>query len=314
MSSRNCPQEVTCKESLRHSGLERALHRPSLRKTGAHGSALLDYSAVSKRVERREMTMTAKSSFVAELIAEFLGTFVLIVFGTGVVAMVVLFPAKNPGELIHGGYTNITLGWGLGVTMGIYVAGKISGAHLNPAVTLALAVFRGFPWRKVLPYSIAQTGGAFAAAALVYWNYLPAFRQMDPQLERTAGVFTTFPAFPAVLQAGFLDQVIGTALLLLLVLAITDEFNAPPGANLAPLMIGLVVVAIGMSFGGMHGYPINPARDLGPRLFITLAGFHNNGLTDGAKVWWVPVVAPLVGGLVGAALYDFGIRRFLRNS
>jgi len=258
--------------------------------------------------------MTAKPSLAAELIAEFLGTFVLIVFGTGVVAMVVLFPAKNPGELIHGGYTNITLGWGLGVTMGIYVAGKISGAHLNPAVTLALAVFRGFPWRKVLPYSIAQTGGAFGAAALVYWNYLPAFRQMDPQLERTAGVFTTFPAFPAVLQAGFLDQVIGTALLLLLVLAITDEFNAPPGANLAPLMIGLVVVAIGMSFGGMHGYPINPARDLGPRLFITLAGFRNNGLTDGTKVWWVPVVAPLVGGLAGAALYDLGIRRFLRNS
>jgi glycerol uptake facilitator protein len=257
--------------------------------------------------------MTAKS-FVAELIAEFIGTFVLIAFGTGVVAMVVLFPAKNPGELIHGGYTNITLGWGLGVTMGIYVAGKISGAHLNPAVTLALAVFRGFPWRKVLPYFVAQTGGAFGAAALVYWNYLPAFRQMDPQLERTSGVFTTFPAFPAVLQAGFLDQVIGTALLLLLVLAITDEFNAPPGANLAPLMIGLVVVAIGMSFGGMHGYPINPARDLGPRLFITLAGFRNNGLTDGAKIWWVPVVAPLVGGLVGAALYDFGIRRFLRNS
>jgi glycerol uptake facilitator protein len=258
--------------------------------------------------------MTAKYSFIAELIAEFLGTFVLIAFGTGVVAMVVLFPAKNPGELIHGGYTNITLGWGLAVTMGIYVAGKISGAHLNPAVTLALAVFRGFPWKKVLPYSIAQTAGAFVAAALVYWNYLPAFRQMDPQLERTAGVFTTFPAFPAVMQAGFLDQVIGTALLLLLILAITDEFNAPPGANLAPLMIGLVVVAIGMSFGGMHGYPINPARDLGPRLFITLAGFRNNGLTDGAKIWWVPVVAPLVGGLVGAALYDFGIRRFLRNS
>jgi glycerol uptake facilitator protein len=260
------------------------------------------------------MPMTAKPSLVAELIAEFLGTFVLIAFGTGVVAMVVLFPAKNPGELIHGGYTNITLGWGLAVTMGIYVAGKISGAHLNPAVTLALAVFRGFPWRKVLPYSIAQTGGAFVAAALVYWNYLPAFRQIDPQLERTAGVFTTFPAFPAVVQAGFLDQVIGTALLLLLILAITDELNAPPGANLAPPMIGLVVVAIGMSFGGLHGYPINPARDLGPRLFITLAGFRNNGLTDGAKIWWVPMVAPLVGGLVGAALYDFGIRRFLRNS
>src|SRR5271167_1302301 len=168
--------------------------------------------------------MNGKPTLSAELFAEFLGTLILILFGTGVVAMVVLFPSKNPGETIHGGYTNITIGWGLGVTMGIYVAGSISGAHLNPAVTLTLAVFRGFPWRKVLPYSLAQTAGAFLAAALVYRNYLPAFHQVDPQLEKTAGVFTTFPAFPSWPQAGFLDQVIGTALLLLLVLAITDEF------------------------------------------------------------------------------------------
>jgi glycerol uptake facilitator protein len=256
--------------------------------------------------------MNSRFSLVAEVTAEFLGTFVLILLGTGVVAMVALFPSQTPGEIIHGGYTNITLGWGLAVTMGIYVAGKISGAHLNPAVTLALAVFRGFPWRKVLPYSIAQVAGAFFAAALVYQNYLPAFHRLDPQLESTAGVFTTFPAFPALLQAGFLDQVIGTGLLLLLVFAITDEFNSPPGANMAPLMVGLVVVAIGMSFGGMHGYAINPARDFGPRLFTAVAGFRNNGLTDGIRVWWVPVVAPLLGGLAGAALYDFGIRRFLR--
>src|SRR5882724_5386359 len=257
--------------------------------------------------------MNAKFPLVAELIAEFLGTFVLILLGTGVVAMVVLFPSHTPGEIIHGGYTNITLGWGLAVTMGIYVAGKISGAHLNPAVTLSVAIFRDFPWRKVLPYSIAQVAGAFAAAAVVYKNYLPAFQQVDPHLEKTAGIFTTFPAFPALPQAGFLDQMIGTALLLLLIFAITDEFNTPPGANMAPLMIGLVVVAIGMSFGGMHGYAINPARDFGPRLLTVVAGFRNNGLTDGGYVFWVPVAAPLIGGVMGAALYDFGIRRFLRQ-
>src|SRR6202166_2423146 len=134
--------------------------------------------------------MNPKFPLLAELTAEFLGTLVLILLGTGVVAMVVLFPTQTPGELIHGGFTNITLGWGLGVTMGIYVAGKISGAHLNPAVTLALAIFRGFPWKKVLPYSIAQVAGAFVAAALVYRNYLPAFQQVDPQLPNTAGVFT----------------------------------------------------------------------------------------------------------------------------
>ena len=258
--------------------------------------------------------MTAKPTLLAELTAEFLGTFVLILFGIGVVAMVVLFPSSHAGETVHGGYTNITLGWGLAVTMGIYVAGKISGAHLNPAITLALAVFRKFPWIKVLPYWFAQTTAALAAAALVYWNYRPAFHQFDPQLERSAGVFTTFPTFPELLQAGFLDQVIGTGLLVLLVFAITDEWNLPPGANLAPLMIGLVVVAIGMSFGGMHGYAINPARDFGPRLFTVVAGFRNNGLTDGTRVWWIPVVAPLLGGLAGAAIYDLGIRRFLRPS
>src|ERR1700690_331856 len=258
--------------------------------------------------------MKRKPTLTAQLIAEFLGTFGLNLFGRGVVAMVVLFPTNNPGETIHGGFTNITFGWGLAVTMGIYIAGKISGAHLNPAITLALAVFRDFPWRKVVPYSIAQPAGALAAPALVYWNYLPAFRQVDPQLVHTAGIFTTFPAFPALIQAGFLDQLIGTALLVLLVFAVTDEFNMPPGANFAPLMIGLIVVAIGMSFGGMHGYAINPARDFGPRLFTVLAGFHNNGITDGDRVWWVPVLAPLVGGVVGAGVYDFGIRRFLRRS
>src|SRR5438045_2264489 len=147
--------------------------------------------------------MNPKPTLMAELIAEFLGTLVLILFGTGVVAMVVLFPTSNPGETIHGGFTNITLGWGLGVTMGIYVAGKVSGAHLNPAVTLAFAVFRGFPWRKVLPYSVAQTAGAFFAAAIVFWNYLPAFRQVDQQLNHMYGVFNTFSSFPCVRLGGF---------------------------------------------------------------------------------------------------------------
>jgi glycerol uptake facilitator protein len=258
--------------------------------------------------------MTAKTGLAAELLAEFLGTFILILFGTGVVAMVVLFPSTNPGETVHGGFTNITIGWGLAVTMGMYVSARVSGAHLNPAVTLALAVFRGFPWRKVIPYSAAQTAGAFVAAAVAFWNYLPAFHRVDPGLDRTAGIFTTFPAFPEVPQAGFLDQLIGTALLLLLIFAITDERNMPPLANLTPLIIGLVVVAIGMSFGGMHGYAINPARDFGPRLFTVVAGFRNNGIIDGSRVWWIPIVAPLLGGLLGAAIYDFAVRRFLPMS
>jgi glycerol uptake facilitator protein len=249
-------------------------------------------------------------SLLAELLAEFLGTMVLILFGDGVVAMVTLFTHNIPGEVVKGGYTNITLAWGLAVTMGIYIAGKISGAHLNPAVTVALAAFRGFPWRKVLPYSIAQIAGAFVAAALVFWNYHPAFLAIDPNLDHTAGVFTTFPAFPEIVSAGLLDQIIGTALLLLMIFAITDERNQPP-AILQPLLVGLVVVVIGMAYGGMHGYAINPARDFGPRLWTVVAGFKNNGLTDGGHVFWVPIVGPIIGGLIGGLVYDTGIRRFL---
>ncbi len=251
-----------------------------------------------------------RKGLAGELVAEFLGTMVLIMFGNGVVAMTMLFGKGIPGEVVKGGYTNITIAWGLAVTMGIYIAGRISGAHLNPAVTLALAVFRGFSWVRVLPYFVAQTAGAFAGSALVFWNYRPAFLKVDPTLEQTAGIFTTFPAFPQELSAGFLDQVIGTALLLLMIFAIVDERNQPP-AMLQPLLIGLVVVVIGMSFGGMHGYAINPARDFGPRLFTVIAGFKNNGLTDGSLVFWVPIVAPLLGGVIGAAAWDFGIRRFL---
>jgi glycerol uptake facilitator protein len=248
---------------------------------------------------------------LGELAAEFFGTLILILFGNGVVAMVVLFGHGIPGEIVNGGFTNINFAFGIGVTMGCYVAGKISGAHLNPAVTLAVAAFRGFPWRKVIPYSFAQIAGAFCAAALVYWNYRPQFLVVDPHLDHTAGVFTTFPAFPQVPSAGLLDQTIGTAILLFLIFAIIDDRNQPPQANLTPILIGAIVVGIGMSFGGMHGYAINPARDFGPRLFTVVAGFRNNGLSDGGYVFWVPIVGPLIGGLIGGAAYDFGVRRFL---
>lgn len=249
-------------------------------------------------------------SLLSELTAEFIGTLVLMLFGLGVVSMVGLFGSGVPGEIVNGGYTNINFGWGLGVMMGIFVAGRVSGAHLNPAVTIALAAFRGFPWAKVLPYCAVQTSAAFAAAAIVFQNYRPAFEKFDPAFEKSAGMFTTFPAFPAIWTAGLFDQILGTALLVLMVFAITDEMNQPAGP-LTPALVGAIVVAVGMCFGGMHGYAINPARDFGPRLFTAIAGFKNNGLTDGSGVFWVPIAGPILGGLLGGAIYDFGIRRNL---
>jgi glycerol uptake facilitator protein len=248
---------------------------------------------------------------LGELIAEAFGTFVIVVFGTGVVAMTVLFGRNQPGEIVNGGYTNITIAWGLAVTMAVYLTARVSGAHLNPAVTVALAMFRGFPWGKVVPYSLAQIVGAFIAAAVVFFEYRPAFAKFDPALERTAGIFTTFPAFPDLPMTGFFDQLLGTALLLLLIAAFTDENNLAPPAWIGPLLVGLVVVVIGMSFGSLHGYAINPARDFGPRLLTVLAGFRNNGLTDGTNQFLVPIVAPIIGGIVGMGAYDLLIRRWL---
>jgi glycerol uptake facilitator protein len=253
-------------------------------------------------------TPLGKPSLRGPILAEFLGTLVLIVLGDGVVAMTVLFGSGAPGEVVKGGYTNITIGWGLAVLMGIVVAGRVSGAHLNPAVTLTLAVCRGFPWRNVTPYVLAQMAGAFVGAWLVYVNYLPAF-QAYPDPSKLAGIFTTFPAFPNEWWYGLIDQIIGTALLLGLILAITDPANRPVPVGLQPIAVGLVVVAIGISWGGMHGYAINPARDLGPRLFTAAAGFQNTGFDTHA--FWVPVVGPLIGGLVGALIYDRMIRPYL---
>ena len=245
-----------------------------------------------------------------EAAAEFLGTFVLIVFGTAVVAQVVLSGGS------HGSYLSINLGWGLAVTMAVYVAGGVSGAHLNPAVTLALAVHRQFPWRKVLPYCAAQLAGAFAASAVTFVTYREAFDRFDGGVRQvmgpraTAGIFATYPQeFLSNVPGGLVDQVVGTALLLLLIFALVDRRNSAPEAALAPVVIGLAVVLVGMTFGYNAGYAINPARDLGPRLFTAVAGWGGEVFRAGRHWWWVPIVGPCVGAVVGGAAYDLLIAR-----
>jgi MIP family channel proteins len=240
-----------------------------------------------------------------EVLAEFFGTFILIVFGVGVVAQVVL------SRQTAGTYLSINLGWGLAVTMGCYVSAGVTGAHLNPAVTLALAVHRRFPWSKVLPYAIAQVAGAFVASAVVYITYREALTAFDGGVRQvlgpqgTAGIWATYPQpFLSVFPGGFVDQVVGTALLLGVILGITDTRNSPAPAGLAPLIVGLLVVVIGMTFGFNAGYAINPARDFGPRLFTAVAGWGGGVFTAANNWWWVPVVAPLIGGTIGGWTYD----------
>jgi len=246
---------------------------------------------------------------LGELLAEFAGTMILILFGVGVVAQVVA------GKL--GDHDSIAWAWGLGVVLGVYVSAAISGGHINPAVTFALAVFGDFPWRKVGPYALAQTAGAFVAALLVRWNYSEVLAAADPgHTVKTQGVFSTLPgngALPVSDLGALRDQIIGTAILLFMVAALTDARNkAAAAANLAPFMIGLLVVGIGMAWGTDAGYAINPARDFGPRLASFLTGYSTAWLDQNGDVYfWVPIIGPLVGAVIGLGLYKWLIGRFM---
>jgi len=265
-----------------------------------------------------------------ELAAEFLGTFILIMFGTGSVAMAVsaLNQSGRGTEIFQasGDWLLICWGWGLAVTLGVYVAGGVTGAHLNPAVTFANALRRDFPWSKVLPYSAAQLVGAFAGAAVVYLNYhgaIDSYNSVHHIVDRgsadgatTFSIFGTTPApYFHTWFGPFLDEVIGTALLICVLFALTDERNQPPKANIAPFVVGLVVVAIGISFGANSGYAINPARDLGPRLLAGIAGWGSNAVPgdygDISFYMWIPIVGPLLGAALGAVVYDKLIRDVL---
>lgn len=258
------------------------------------------------------------------MLSEFLGTFVLLLLGDGSVAVAVAGLPGSERQSVPFGAANwliINWGWGFAVVFGVYVAGRVSGGHINPAVTLAFAVRRGFPWRKVPAYWLAQLVGAFLAAALVYAVYWPAIDAFNAtnhfasrsQSLSTFAIFATYPApyFHGSAWGPLLDQIVGTAILLALVAALIDARNQGPLSNMAGLLIGFVVVGIGLSFGTNAGYAINPARDLGPRIWTAIEGwgklaFPGTG-TGFSNYWWVPIVGPLIGGVVGIFVYDLAV-------
>lgn len=259
-----------------------------------------------------------------ELLSEAFGTFVLILLGCGSVAIAVAgLPGSGRQSVPFGAadWLIIAWGWGLAVVFGVYVAGGVSGAHINPAVTFAFALRRGFPWRKVPSYWLAQLVGAFVAAALVYavyWPAIDAFNATNHMASRsqsvpTFAIFATFPAqyFNGSFWGPLLDQVVGTAILLALIAALIDRRNQGPQSNMAAFLIGLVVVAIGVSFGTNAGYAINPARDLGPRIWTYITGWGQLAFPGAGtyfdNYWWIPIVGPLIGGAVGIYVYDLFI-------
>lgn len=242
-------------------------------------------------------------------IAETVGTMILVLLGDGVVANVLL--ARSKGQ--NSGWIVITVGWGVAVTIAVYSVGRISGAHINPAVTIALATIGSFPWSSVGGYIAAQTVGAFLGAVLVWLTYLPHWRLTDDPAAKL-GVFSTGPAVRNSV-ANFMTEAIGTAMLLFGVLAIGANAEGWAQAGevdlsqvfsraLQPLLVGILVLGIGLSLGGPTGYGINPARDLGPRIAHAILPVSGKGTSDWSYAW-IPVVAPIVGGVAGAALYTF---------
>jgi glycerol uptake facilitator protein len=247
-----------------------------------------------------------------QLIGEVFGTFILILLGDGVVANVGLAPRLGAAAY---NWNTITIGWAFAVIVAVYVSAGVSGAHLNPAVTIALAFKRDFPWSKVLPYIVAQMVGAFLGALGVYLTYMDGLKGAGMPNVWCTGPGSVFgqafwgtAAGAGVASVGgtsflnaFIAEVIGTAVLLWGILASGDSKNTGLMHNMGPFLVGGTVLAVGLSLGGPSGYAINPARDLGPRLFGLVAG--TQGLfADG--YWWIPIVAPIVGGIIGIYLYD----------
>jgi len=229
---------------------------------------------------------------------ELLGTMVLIICGVGVVGGVLLKWSKAE----NAGWVVITLGWGLGVVMGVYVSGTASEAHINPAVTLGFASIGEFPWSKVPIYVAGQMIGAMIGAAIVFLNYLPHWRKTKDQAAKL-GVFSTAPGTSTEVRKplqNLVSEMIGTFVLLFALLFLVGPNNFTEG--LAPLVIGLLIVVIGMSLGGATGYAINPARDLGPRIAHALLPIPGKGSSDW-EYSWVPVLGPIIGGIYGALFY-----------
>ena len=242
-----------------------------------------------------------------KIAAEAIGTMLLVLLGDGVVANVLL--ARSKGQ--NSGWIVITMGWGVAVALAVYAVGRISGAHLNPAVTVGLASIGSFPWAEVPGYIVAQVVGAFVGAALVWVAYLPHWAVTSDK-DAKLGVFATGPAIRNS-AANVVTEIIGTAVLVFGVLAIAENAQtlARPGAidlsvvftgALQPLLVGILVLGIGLSLGGPTGYAINPARDFGPRLAHAVLPIAGKRDSDWSYAW-IPIVGPLIGGVVGAVLF-----------
>ncbi|CAK4073820.1 unnamed protein product [Aphanomyces euteiches] len=239
-----------------------------------------------------------RNRLARECLAEIAGTFIMMILINGVSAQGAL------GEGKKGGFTETALGCGLAVMLGLHTAGGISGAHLNPSISIAMAVYGKLPWKKVPFYIVSQFVGAFVAAYMVFLAYYPAINTLDPdRTMKTAGIFATYPASWENNGSAFVNEMIGTALLVFTIFSVDDPANMPTNAMMKPLTVGLIVVMLVQSFSLSTGATLNPARDLGPRVLSACAGWGSQVFTLYANYWWVPICGPIVGAILGGGTY-----------
>jgi MIP family channel proteins len=250
-------------------------------------------------------------SVTGPCVAEFLGTGLFMFFGTSV-----LCAAKVAGATF--GLWEISVVWGLAIALAVYLTAGISGAHLNPAVTIAFWLFARFDGKKVVPYILAQTFGAFCGAALtylLYHNLFTVFEQAhhmvrgSPESLFLSSIFSTYPAAAISVGLAAVVEMVITSILVGLIMALTDDGNGVPKGPLAPLLIGVLIAVIGAATAPLTGFAMNPARDFGPKLFTYFAGWGNIAMTGGREIPYfiVPLIAPVIGGILGAAIYRYCI-------
>ncbi|XP_077335916.1 aquaporin-3-like isoform X1 [Lithobates pipiens] len=251
-----------------------------------------------------KMKLRTNNQYVRCGLAEFLGTLILILFGCGAVAQMEL------SGLAKGQFLSVNIAFGFAVTAGAYICAGVSGAHLNPAVSLSMYLLQRMTCRMMLVYFLAQFIGCFTGAALVFALYFDALHVYSggnwtvSGTQATAGIFASYPSEHLSVFNGLSDQVIATAALMVCILAVVDEANNAAPRGLQPFVIGLVVLLVGLSMGFNCGYPINPARDLAPRIFTAMAGWGLEVFRAGGHWWWVPVLGPMVGAVVGTFTYE----------
>jgi len=279
--------------------------------TSSSGSSSCSSSDDDEEEEEKPNPLARFRHFIREPAAEFLGTCLLLMFGNGVNNQFFLSADPNVSAVQRGTYLSVSFSWGIGVMVGVYVAGGISGGHLNPAVTLALAMYRKFSWKKVIPFWIAQILGAMTGSALVHLLYFRAVDIFEGGLRTvtgptsTANLYTTFKLPYVSIAQGFFNEFLDTAILIIVVFAIGDSNNTPPPDGVNPLVLLSLITGIGAALGSQTAYAINPARDLGPRLMLWMSGYGTSLWTVDDWYWiTTPICATLTGGLAGGLIYD----------